>query len=201
MSTDLNLSLRGAALDKEAPLRLNHLAYVTSDAQATVDFYTKVMRMPLIEAVMHEKVPSTGDPYPYVHFFFRMQDGSTIAFFEVVGLPERREPSHAAYRTFDHLALEVANPAMVDAWKVWLLSHDIEVVGPVDHTIIYSIYFFDPNGIRLEITTPLVADWNDRPDAASKVVNTWIEAKAFAASSGTPFDQVLVATVVAQEGK
>ena len=75
-----------------APIRLNHLAYVTHDTAATVQFYTEVMQMPLVEAVMHARVPSTGDPFPYVHFFFRMQDGSTIAFFEAVGLPPRPDP-------------------------------------------------------------------------------------------------------------
>ena len=93
-----------------APIRLNHLAYVTHDTAATVSFWTEVMQMPLVEAVMHERVPSTGDPFPYVHFFFRMQDGSTIAFFEAVGLPPRPEPTHPAYLVFDHLALEVGTP-------------------------------------------------------------------------------------------
>src|ERR1700730_11667857 len=100
-----------------APIRLNHLAYVTHDTAATVKFWTEVMQMPLVEAVMHERVPSTGDPFPYVHFFFRMQDGSPTACFEAVGLPQRPEPTHPAYRVFDHLALEVGTQAEVDEWR------------------------------------------------------------------------------------
>ena len=187
------------ATDAGAPARLSHLAYVTHDAAATVDFYTRVMRMPLIEAVMHERIPSTGDHYPYVHFFFRMQDGSTIAFFEAIGLPERAEPSHPAYDTFDHLALEVPTPAEVDEWRDRLLGMGVEVLGPVDHTIIYSIYFHDPNGIRLEITTPLQPDWNDRPAEAQRVVGAWLQAKADAKESGRPEHDVLCEVIAAHD--
>jgi glyoxylase I family protein len=182
-----------------APIRLNHLAYVTHDTAATVKFWTEVMQMPLVEAVMSERVPSTGDPFPYVHFFFRMQDGSTIAFFEAVGLPERPEPTHPAYLVFDHLALEVGTPAEVDEWRDRLVAHQVDIIGPVNHGIIYSVYFHDPNGIRLEITTPLAADWNDRPEVASGIVGAWLQAKREAEVSGRPADEVLRQAIAAHE--
>lgn len=189
----------GGSIDAYAPIRLSHLAYVTTDTRATVDFYTEVMQMPLVEAVMHERVPSTGDPFPYVHFFFRMQDGSTVAFFEAVGLPERSAPSHRAYDTFDHLALEVGTTEDVDQWYERLTGRGLQVIGPVDHGIIYSIYFHDPNGIRLEITTPLVPDWNDRPAVARDIVDRWLSAKDEAASSGRPADEVLREVIAAND--
>jgi glyoxylase I family protein len=181
-----------------APVRLNHLAYVTQDTAATVKFWTEVMQMPLVEAVMSERVPSTGDPFPYVHFFFRMQDGSTIAFFEAVGLPGRPEPTHPAYLVFDHLALEVGTPAEVDEWRDRLVAHQVDIVGPVDHGIIYSVYFHDPNGIRLEITTPLAADWNDRPEVARDIVGYWLQAKREAEVSGRAADEVLRQAIAAR---
>jgi catechol 2,3-dioxygenase-like lactoylglutathione lyase family enzyme len=199
MTTTPAVTSARAAVDAHAPVRLSHLAYVTHDTAATVDFYTRIMRMPLIEAVMHERVPSTGDLYPYVHFFFRMQDGSTIAFFEAIGLPERAEPSHPAYDTFDHLALEVASTADVDEWQAWLVGKGVDVLGPVDHTIIYSIYFHDPNGIRLEITTPLVADWNDRPAEAERVVGAFVRAKDDARAGGRPAGDVLREVIAAND--
>jgi glyoxylase I family protein len=164
-----------------------------------VQFWTEVMQMPLVEAVMHERVPSTGDPFPYVHFFFRMQDGSTIAFFEAVGLPPRPEPTHPAYLVFDHLAMEVGTPAEVDAWRDRLVAHNVDIVGPVNHGIIYSVYFHDPNGIRLEITTPLAADWNDRPGVARDIVGSWLEAKREAEVSGRPADEVLRQAIAARD--
>jgi catechol 2,3-dioxygenase-like lactoylglutathione lyase family enzyme len=181
-----------------APARLNHLAYVTHDTAATVKFWTEVMQMPLVEAVMSERVPSTGDPFPYVHFFFRLQDGSTIAFFEAVGLPPRPEPTHPAYLVFDHLALEVGTPAEVDEWHDRLTAHGVDIIGPVNHGIIYSVYFHDPNGIRLEITTPLAADWNDRPQVARDIVGSWLAAKREAEVSGRPADEVLRQAIAAR---
>jgi len=166
------------------PQRLSHLALVTHDAEATTAFYTEVMRMPLVAAVMHERVPSTGDLMPYLHIFFRMHDGSTIAFFEAPALPARAPKTHPAYDVFEHIALEVSSVAEVDEWKAWVESKGVAVVGPVDHTIIYSIYFFDPNGIRLEITTPLVDDWNDRPLQARAAVDAWTSTKARANDEG-----------------
>src|ERR1700744_2908905 len=114
MSVATEVAFAAEQTGEYAPKRLNHLAYVTHDTAATVKFWTDVIQMPLVEAVMNDRVPPTGDPFPYVHFFFRMQDGSTIAFFEAVGLPQRPEPTHPAYLVFDHLALEVGTQAEVD---------------------------------------------------------------------------------------
>jgi catechol 2,3-dioxygenase-like lactoylglutathione lyase family enzyme len=157
------------------------------------------MRMELVTAVMHERVPSTGQDMPYLHIFFRMRDGSTIAFFEVPELPERSAPSHPAYGVFDHLALEVPTVAAVDEWKTWLEDKGIEVIGPTDHTIIYSIYFHDPNGIRLEITTPLVPDWNDRPRQAHAALDAWVAAKERARSTGADERVVLHELIVTHD--
>jgi glyoxylase I family protein len=199
MSVATEVAFAAEQTGEYAPIRLNHLAYVTHDTAATVKFWTEVMQMPLVEAVMHERVPSTGDPFPYVHFFFRMQDGSTIAFFEAVGLPPRPEPAHPAYRVFDHLALEVGTQAEVDEWRDRLVAHQVDVIGPVNHGIIYSVYFHDPNGIRLEITTPLAADWNDRPEVARDIVGSWLEAKREAEVSGRAADEVLRQAIAARD--
>ena len=199
MSVATEVAFAAEQTGEYAPIRLNHLAYVTHDTAATVKFWTEVMQMPLVEAVMHERVPSTGDPFPYVHFFFRMQDGSTIAFFEAVGLPPRPEPTHPAYRVFDHLALEVGTQAEVDEWRDRLVAHQVDIIGPVNHGIIYSVYFHDPNGIRLEITTPLAADWNDRPQVARDIVGSWLEAKREAEVSGRAADEVLRQAIAARD--
>jgi catechol 2,3-dioxygenase-like lactoylglutathione lyase family enzyme len=178
---------------------LSHLAYVTTDAKATADFYMNVLQMKFVNGVMDDSVPSTGDAFPYFHIFFRLGDGSTIAFFEAPGLPERGAPPHPAYRIFDHLALEVGSPAEVDAWKVRLEEHGIDVVGPTDHAIIYSIYFRDPiNDIRLELTAPLLPDWNDRGTAAAEAMTTWVDAKAAAVATNRDPAEVLVELIHAK---
>lgn len=165
------------------PQSLHHTAYVTHDTAATVDFYTRILGMPLISAVIDGEVPSTGDPWPYIHLFFEMQDGSTIAFFETLGLPEPSAPSHAAYDVFNHLALNAGSRRMVDTWVKRLRDLDVEVLGPVDHGIIYSAYFRDPNGLRLELTTD-TEDWKAHAAKAQEDVAEWIALKSKAALEG-----------------
>lgn len=170
---------------------LSHAAFISSDTSATVAFYAGLLGMELVAAVLDDAIPSTGEPIPYFHSFFRMADGSTIAFFEAPELPPPSADSHPAYATFRHFAMEVDSPETVDAWAAWLQSNGIDVLGPVDHKIIYSIYFRDPDGNRLEITTPLDPTWNDQPEAARTSLAEWEQVKAGARESGRDMATVL----------
>src|SRR6266446_10355695 len=105
------------------PKMLNHVAWVTHDVKATADFYTRIMGMELASTVYDDSVPSTGDSFPYFHIFFRMQDGSTIAFFEAPGLPKAAASTHPAYDIFNHIALLAASPDEVMRWYAWLLEN------------------------------------------------------------------------------
>jgi catechol 2,3-dioxygenase-like lactoylglutathione lyase family enzyme len=173
------------------PQMLNHVAYITHDTSATVAFYTELLGMKLVAAVMDDSIPSTGDPVPYFHSFFRMQDGSTIAFFEAPELPPPAGVTHPAYNIFQHIALEVQSKEVVDAWATWLKGNGVSLVGPVDHKIIYSIYFYDPNGIRLELTTPLDPTWNDQGERAHESLAEWEQVKATARATGQDMSTVL----------
>jgi catechol 2,3-dioxygenase-like lactoylglutathione lyase family enzyme len=173
------------------PAMLSHVAYMTRDTSATADFYTRILGMELVNAVLDDAIPSTGEPIPYFHSFFRMQDGSTVAFFEAPELPPLEAPPHPAYDTFQHLAMQVDSTETVDRWHRWLEENGIEVLGPVDHKIIYSIYFHDPNGIRLEITTPLSTLWNDNAEHASAQLTDWNAVKERARESGEDMVDVL----------
>jgi len=179
------------------PAMLSHVAMITRDTAATADFYTRIMGMELVNAVLDDAIPSTGEPIPYFHSFFRMADGSTIAFFEAPELPPLEAPPHPAYDTFQHLALQVGSTAEVDRWHQWLGEHGVEVLGPVDHKIIYSIYFHDPNGVRLEITTPTSPTWNDNAGPARASLGDWQTVKERAAASGD--DMVSVLTELTRE--
>jgi catechol 2,3-dioxygenase-like lactoylglutathione lyase family enzyme len=173
------------------PAMLSHMAFITRDTAATADFYTRIMGMELVNAVLDDAIPSTGEPVPYFHSFFRLADGSTIAFFEAPELPPLAPPPHAAYDTFQHLALQVGSTDEVDQWHEWLGEHGVEVLGPVDHKIIYSIYFHDPNGLRLEITTPTSPTWNDNAAPARASLADWQAVKEQAASTGDDMMSVL----------
>tara|TARA_A100001391_G_scaffold160929_1_gene119709 strand:+ start:277 stop:894 length:618 start_codon:yes stop_codon:yes gene_type:complete len=178
------------------PVMLNHAAWVTHDVEATADFYVRIMGMDLASTVIGDKVPSTGDDFPYFHIFFRMQDGSTIAFFEAPGLPERPPVSHPAYEIFDHIALQASSHEEVDRWCAWLKQNDVDVIGPVDHGgLIYSVYFHDPNGLRLEITVPTDIEWNNHGVRGEKDLAQWCDVKRRAVDEGKDVQTALAAFI------
>ena len=43
--------------------------------------------------------------------------------------------------------------------RTWLEAHGVDVLGITDHHIFHSIYFFDPNGVRLELTAQLADEF------------------------------------------
>ena len=163
---------------------LSHAAFISADTSATVDFYSGLLGMELVNAVLDDKIPSTGEDIPYFHSFFRMGDGSTIAFFEAPELPKPSADSHPAYATFRHFAMAVESQDRLDEWAAWLRANDVDVIGPVDHGIAFSIYFRDPDGNRLEFTHFLDERWNDRADEARAALDEWELVKAEAKASG-----------------
>jgi catechol 2,3-dioxygenase-like lactoylglutathione lyase family enzyme len=173
------------------PDMLSHVAYVTRDTEATAAFYTDILGMELVNAVLDDAIPSTGEPVPYFHSFFKMGDGSTIAFFEAPELPPLGDVPHPAYNTFQHLALQVDSMTTVDTWHAWLLHKGVEVLGPVDHKIIYSIYFHDPNGVRLEITAAQGTAWNNSPESARSSLDDWNRLKKRAADEGVELTEIV----------
>ena len=52
----------------------------------------------------------------------------------------------------NHIAFEVPDMNALHEGKRRLEEAGVEVLGPKDHRFCQSIYFFDPNGIRLEMT-------------------------------------------------
>jgi len=131
---------------------LHHFAYRCKDAEETRRFYEDLLGLPLTHIVRADHIPSTGEYCPYVHLFFEMTDGSSIAFFDL-GDNEASEPSPNTPRWANHLALRVDSPQAVLAARDRLIQAGLDVIGPVDHDgFVSSIYFFDPNGVRLELT-------------------------------------------------
>ena len=130
--------------------RIHHVAYRCKDAKETVEWYVKNLNMKIILAIAEDFVPSTKAPDPYMHVFLDAGAGSVLAFFEIPNsLPMGKDPNTPEW--VQHLALNVQSLSeLIDA-KERLEKAGIEVLGPVDHTIFKSIYFFDPNGHRLEL--------------------------------------------------
>lgn len=142
----------GPPLTARPILGLHHFAWRCRDAEQTRVFYEDLLGLPLVHVIKKDLVPSTGELCPYVHLFFRMADGSHIAFFDL-GDGQAALPSPNTPAWVNHIALRVPDTGALEAMKLRLQSLGVEVLGVVDHDgYIHSIYFFDPNGIRLELT-------------------------------------------------
>ena len=154
------------------PLSLNHVAYVTWNTAETVRFYTEVLGMKLRGHASGTKV-STGEAGRFLHTFLEMEDGSHIAFFEIDGV-DRESHKTPVPDWARHIALNVESQEELDRWEKRLRAQGEDLVGPIDHDGTWnSIYFFDPNGIRLELTHQRreLTDEDERKAAAA--VRDW----------------------------
>jgi catechol-2,3-dioxygenase len=85
-----------------------------------------------------------------MHVFLDAGGGNILAFFELPNSPAMgRDPNTPEW--VQHLALKVDSVAELESTKARLEAAGIEVVGITDHAIFKSIYFFDPNGHRVEL--------------------------------------------------
>ena len=158
--------------------RIHHVAYRCNDAKETVEWYQKYLGMDFVLAIAEDTVPSTGEPDPYMHVFLDAGAGNILAFFE---LPTR-EPMGRDANTptwVQHLALEVESDEVLNAAKARLEADGIEVIGPTNHTLFHSIYFFDPNGHRVELAASTKrVDLEKRLDEVKwDMLNEWAETK------------------------
>ena len=130
--------------------RIHHVAYRCTDAKQTVEWYGKYLDMGFVLAIAENQVPSTKAPDPYMHIFLDAGNGNVLAFFELPNSPEMgKDPNTPGW--VQHLAMKLGSMDEMMAVKARLEADGIEVVGPTDHGIFDSIYFFDPNGHRLEL--------------------------------------------------
>ena len=129
---------------------IHHVAYRCKDAKETVEWYTSNLNMEYMLAFAEDHVPSTHEPDPYMHVFIDAGGGNVLAFFELPTKPAMgRDPNTPPW--VQHLAFKVKDRDTLIAFKDQLEANGIDVLGVTDHSIFHSIYFFDPNGHRVEL--------------------------------------------------
>lgn len=158
----------------------HHVAYRCRDAKETVEFYSNHLGMDFQLAIAEDHVPSTGAYDPYMHIFLDAGNNNVLAFFELPEQPEMDRDRNTP-EWVQHIAMRVESLEKLLEAKTSLKKAGIPVIGPTHHGIFKSIYFFDPNGHRLElaadISTPeqmtslrkvapaMLAEWSDTKKA------------------------------------
>ena len=158
--------------------RIHHVAYRCKDAKETVDFYQRVLNMGFVLAIAENEVPSTKEPDPYMHVFLDAGMGNVLAFFELPNSAEMGRDEKTPIWV-QHIAFEVENlEALVQA-KTDIENQGVEVLGPVNHGIFKSIYFFDPNGHRIELAanTGTADQMNELHRVAPEMLEEWSQTK------------------------
>lgn len=177
----MSSSNSGAGSITEAPVKrpllrgIHHLALNTDNLRATLDFYVRILGMPLVHGLQtgtKKKSSQVGNPpYPGIpHYFLDMGNDSLLAFFEY---PKGAAPQgdRNALAAMQHCAF-VCTPARFHEMLDRLKRNNVEIVyGPsiVIPPNVQSFYFYDPNGIRLEISADLDGD----EDALGVVKSAW----------------------------
>ena len=141
--------------------QIHHVAYRCKDAKETVEWYVKNLNMDFVLAIAENEVPSTKAPDPYMHVFLDAGNDNVLAFFELPTQPEMgRDPNTPEW--VQHIAFKVKDIDTLLEYKAHLEANGIDVLGVTDHSVFHSIYFFDPNGHRIELAAP-------DPDEAQKL--------------------------------
>jgi len=129
---------------------LHHNAYRCRDSEETRRFYEDFLGLPFVHA-LHIQETKTGRDTSVLHTFFRMDDGSCLAFFEAPDRPFEFKEQH----DFDlHIALEVS-PQTLESMLAKGKLEGREVRGISNHGFIDSIYFRDPNGYVIELSAKI----------------------------------------------
>jgi catechol 2,3-dioxygenase-like lactoylglutathione lyase family enzyme len=145
--------------------RIHHVAYRCLDAKKTVEWYRDHLGMDFVLAIAEDQVPSTHAPDPYMHVFLDAGGGNVLAFFELPNAPQMGRDTNTP-EWVQHIAFKVASVDELEQTKAKLEKAGVPVVGITDHTIFKSIYFFDPNGHRLELACDTATvEMNQRLDA------------------------------------
>ncbi len=141
---------------------VDHIALMTSDMEATVQFYCGILGMRLARTL--RTGPSMNNAR---HYFFDAGGGNSLAFFDGAALPTEAAPQH-----LNHLALTVATVDEFDEAYRRLKEHGVEVTDIIERRYGKTFYFSDPNGIRLQIevtTQHWPGDLHGDPDPVPSV--------------------------------
>ena len=157
---------------------VHHVAYRCKDAKETVEFYQEALGMDFQLAIAEDHVPSTGAYDPYMHIFLDAGNGNVLAFFELPEQPDMDRDRNTP-EWVQHIAFRLGSLEELMATKEHLEAIGLQVLGPTHHGIFKSIYFFDPNGHRLELASDIGTpdQYAELKRVAPEMLEEWSQTK------------------------
>jgi catechol 2,3-dioxygenase-like lactoylglutathione lyase family enzyme len=150
---------------------LHHNAYRCRDSEETRRFYEGLLGLPLVQSFVIKET-KTGRETQVLHTFYRMGDGSCLAFFEAPHEPFEFKKQH----DFDlHIALEVEESEL-EPMLTKAKAAGVEARGIADHKFIESIYLRDPSGYVIELTAKRAdheAALDPAKNGARRILDNW----------------------------
>jgi len=163
---------------KQIPKGFHHVAYRCKDAKETVEFYNGILGMDFQLAIAEDHVPSTGEYDPYMHIFLDAGNDNVLAFFELPEQPDMDRDQNTPVWV-QHIAMRVESLDALLTAKKHLEDCGLDVLGPTHHGIFKSIYFFDPNGHRLELVADIATEeqMSQLHEVAPAMLEEWSQTK------------------------
>ncbi|MGN7934043.1 VOC family protein [Pseudomonas mediterranea] len=173
-----------AILERRAKNRvgqLHHHAFMAKNMEETRHFYEDILQLPLIGTWVERVNPVTGAADNYIHTFFELSDGSCLAFFQFKSPTSSIDQSVNRFENINpfshHIALTVEGKETIMYFKERLAQEGIQAFE-TDHGYCYSIYFHDPNGMQVELTTLVSATrelMDGAIDTARETLERWLK--------------------------
>ena len=148
MIADERLVLRG----------VHHTAFPTWKPKSTVEFYRDALGLPVRHAITAKGWGRKSEQHPdFLHFFFDTGDENMLAFFYYIGT--KPHPALAELRGYlalsRHTAWAAKDVTELQRWRDRIAASGVRVSEAIEHEILHSIYFRDPNGYDMELTTQI----------------------------------------------
>ena len=156
---------------------VHHITFVGSNREATIDFYEKVLGMPLVMDQPNLDVPEE------THLYFDTGDGRLLTFFVRPTRQNDSTPNPEGIGNLHHLAFTVSRSTYTQVAQR-LNERGIWNTGNIDRGFMDSIYFRDPNGQLLEM-----ACYKFVPPEGYTVVDVLVTAHRLRVAAGASFIQ------------
>jgi glyoxalase family protein len=127
---------------------IHHITAIASNVDETALFYTEILGLRIVKKTANYDDPSAS------HYYLGTGDGKPGSVITYFGYPpDKMHRGRIGTGMTHHFAFSVQNDEAQLTWREKLISAGVEVTPVMDRKYFHSVYFWDPDGHMLEIST------------------------------------------------